>query len=274
MDLSPAGLGLNARPLIESTHLDGGGDYSPDGKRIVFVSTRSGDLEAWIAAIDGSHLRQLTHLGGVFHTRFSPDGRHIAFTRAESKDYHLYVADVDTGAVRRITNNAWADVDPHWSSDGAWIYFDSGRTGRQEVWKVGASGGEPVQITHNGGLNAFESADGKYLYFAREETGVGYVWRKSLTSGAEERLFPAIVMGGSMAMGTRRLYFVRNPNTYGYGQSIYAYELASGHIVKVAEAPVFYLSVLPDESRLLFGHGAMPGADLMLVEGLPKSRLF
>ena len=277
MDLSPSGPGLNARPLIESTHLDGGGDYARDGKHIVFVSTRSGDFEAWIAAADGSHLRQITHAGGVLATRFSPDGRHIVFNRADNKNYHLFVADVETGTMRCLMDHPRSDFDPHWSSNGDWIYFDSDRTGRQEIWKIRASGGEPIQVTHKGGFNAFESLDGKSLYFGRTEAGVGYVWRMSLPAGTEERLFPALVSGGgSLAMGARRLYFVRSANTYGYGQAVYAYELASGNIGKVLDvgAAVFYMSVSPDESRLLFGRGSISGADLMLVEGLPKSRPF
>jgi len=273
MDLSPDGEGLNARPLIVSTHLDGGGDYARDGKHIVFVSTRSGDFEAWIAATDGSHLRQITHAGGVLATRFSPDGAHIVFNRAESKNYHLFVTDVETGTMRRITDHPWSDVNAHWSSDGAWIYFNSDRTGRHEVWKIRASGGEPIQITRNGGVNPFESLDGRYLYFGKEESGVGYVWRMPVAGGTEERLFPALVNeGGSLAMGSRRMYFVRGPNTYGFGEAVYSYDLASGRIGKVAVvgAAVFYMSPSPDESRLLFGRGSISGADLMLVEGLRK----
>ncbi len=274
MDLRPDGTGLNARPFIVSTHLDGGGDYARDGKHIVFVSTRTGDFEAWIAATDGSHLRQVTHTGGVLATRFSPDGVHILFNRSENKSYHLFVADVETGSTRRITpDHPWSDVNGHWSSDGAWIYFDSDRTGRQEVWKIATAGGEPTQITRNGGVNPFESPDGKYLYYGRDESGVGYVWRMPLVGGTEERLFPALVNNSaSLAMGSRRMYFVRGPNTYGFGEAIYSYDLASGHICKVAEvgASVFYMSPSPDESQLLFGRGSTAGADLMLVEGLHK----
>src|SRR5262249_30619421 len=46
--------------LIASTNLDQGPQYSPDGKRIVFESTRSGSYEIWMCDSDGTNLVQLS----------------------------------------------------------------------------------------------------------------------------------------------------------------------------------------------------------------------
>jgi Tol biopolymer transport system component len=51
-----------------------------------------------------------------------------------------------------------------WSRDGNWVYFVSARSGGSEVWKAPAGGGEAIQVTRNGGLEAFESPDGKFDY--------------------------------------------------------------------------------------------------------------
>ena len=58
--------------------------FSPDGRRVVFVSDRSGDDNVWLANADGSGLRQLTHGREVtyFSPEWTPDGQYIAVSRA------------------------------------------------------------------------------------------------------------------------------------------------------------------------------------------------
>src|SRR5689334_831267 len=104
MDLSAQGQGQHIRPFIESTYLDGSADYAHDGKHIVFISTRSGRHDVWIAAADGSHLRQVTHGGGMDNPRLSPDGTHVVSDLENGENYHLCVTDVETGTVRTLTD--------------------------------------------------------------------------------------------------------------------------------------------------------------------------
>jgi Tol biopolymer transport system component/DNA-binding winged helix-turn-helix (wHTH) protein len=277
MDLSPEGRGLNPRRLITSSFWDTGPGYSRDGRRLVFQSLRSGAPEAWLALADGSGVRQITRFGKVGDSFWSPDGTRIIFDSGAGGHENLYVAEVETGKVHRITNSASFDGRGRWSSDGRWIYFDSDRTGRSEIWRMPDGGGQPIQITSNGGTNPFESQDGKYLYYGKEsggETGgMSYVWRMAVAGGPEERLFPSLVSYASLAMGTRHMYFVRNPHQYpGYGTAIYSYELATGFIRKVAEPgpDIVMLSPSPDERRLVFGAHEGMKADLLLVDDLPK----
>jgi Tol biopolymer transport system component len=56
--------------------------WSPDGKKIVFMSDRDGDIEIYVVNADGTHLKRLTHAPGRdAHPAFSRDGRKIAFRR-------------------------------------------------------------------------------------------------------------------------------------------------------------------------------------------------
>jgi Tol biopolymer transport system component len=50
-----------------------------------------------------------------------------------------------------LTDDAGTDAIPSFSRDGAWIYFSSTRTGRPEIWKIPAEGGQLIQVTTNGG---------------------------------------------------------------------------------------------------------------------------
>ena len=59
------------------------------------------------------------------------------------------------------------DGNPSWSRDERWIYFDSARTGEQQVWKIPANGGEAIQLTQDGGFAPLESPDGKFLHYVK-----------------------------------------------------------------------------------------------------------
>ncbi len=273
MDLSPEGEGLHPRRLIASSFWDTGPAYSPDGSRIVFQSTRSGTSEAWLALADGSGVRQITHWGKLGDSFWSPDGKRIMFNSGDGGHENLYVAEVETGKIHRITNSPSVDSRGRWSHDGRWIYFDSDRTGRSEIWKMPDGGGRAIQVTANGGTNPLESPDGKYVYYGKESGGSSYVWRIPVAGGPESRLFPSLVTYASLAMGSRHLYFVRNAHQYpGYGTAIYSYDLASGFICKVAEPgpDIVMLSPSPDERRLVFGAHEGVRSDLLLVDDLPK----
>jgi Tol biopolymer transport system component len=68
-------------PIVRSTLHEEGADYSPDGKRIVFSSNRSGAREIWVADITGENALALTQFGGPVpgSARWSPDGRDVVF---------------------------------------------------------------------------------------------------------------------------------------------------------------------------------------------------
>src|SRR5581483_5454527 len=77
-------------------------------------------------------------------------------------------------------------VRPSWSRDGRWIYFGSNQSGHSQIWKESSSGGKAIQITRNGGEEAFESPDGKFLYYS--ERGEKGIWRVSVEGGSEQRV--------------------------------------------------------------------------------------
>ncbi len=183
--------------LIASTGANAAPQFSPDGKRITFESTRSESREIWVCDSDGSNPRRLTFFDGpeARRPRWSPDGREIAF-EASAGGHHsaVDVVSAEGGRPRRLITDAPDERAPSWSRDGKWIYFSSDRTGHSQVWKVPPRGGRAVQVTKNGGLEAFESPDGKALYYFNYSNARG-LWKVPAEGGEETPVLEKLKQG-------------------------------------------------------------------------------
>ncbi|HJQ23482.1 MAG TPA: protein kinase [Blastocatellia bacterium] len=179
---SPGGRAGPPTKMISSTQWEVGPAYSPDGKRIVFASDRTGSWELWVCNSDGSDPLQLTN-SFAGSPRWSPDGRQIAFDARPEDNYDIYVISAEGGSPRRLTTEPSEDVVPSWSRDGRWIYFSSNRGGSMEIWKMPVEGGAAVQVTRQGGFEGSESPDGRFLYYAKRNAPG--LWKIS-TEGGEE----------------------------------------------------------------------------------------
>ena len=140
---------------------------SPDGRRLVFGSVRSGaPEEIWVAEADGSNPQQLTHGPGRAQgsPSWSPDGRRIVFDSfADDSHFHIWMIDADGGPPRRLTTQAGDEHVPTWSRDGRWIYFSSEQgAAARDLWRVSADGKTSERLIRGAsGPFACESNDGK-----------------------------------------------------------------------------------------------------------------
>jgi Tol biopolymer transport system component/DNA-binding winged helix-turn-helix (wHTH) protein len=142
---------VQAEPFISSTREDEIPKYSPDGKEIAFLSTRSGEYEIWISKADGTKPIQLTFTGGAADgiLNWSPDGQSIVFQARLEGNSDLFVVSVAGGAPKRLTKDISDNTSPSYSRDGRWIYFASTRSGRTEIWKMPAAGGDASAAYHD-----------------------------------------------------------------------------------------------------------------------------
>ena len=194
--------------LIWSTRFESGPQFSPDGSKIAFESTRTGVYEVWMCRKDGGGLIQLTHFNSHTGTpRWSPDGQQIAFDSRAGGNADIYVIDSEGGPPRRLTSEPSGEVVASWSRDGRWLYFASDRTGDWEVWK--AAGGPAVQVTRHGGFAAFESPDGIFLYYAKGLAVPG-LWRIPTDGGEETEVISALEAGywGYWAVVENGIYYL------------------------------------------------------------------
>ena len=169
--------------------------FSPDGRRVVFTSTRSGPWELWVSDPDGGNAQQLTSMdatntGGP---NWSPDGRWIVFGSDQPGQFDLFVIAATGGKPRRLTSHPAFEQCATFSRDGKWIYFTSNRTGQFQMWKMPASGGDAVQITRNGGWWGAEAPDGAHFYYIDIPMTPKPVWRAPAAGGPPERVLDGVV---------------------------------------------------------------------------------
>jgi hypothetical protein len=125
-------------------------DWSPDGSKIAFVSTRDGltDTELYVMNVDGSNPVRLTDDGlddGM--PDWSPDGQRIAFTKSQGAGIHIINRD-GTNLVSIVTFSAW----PAWSPDGsklAFIQNDASNNFRGAVFISNTDGTNKIKVTNN-----------------------------------------------------------------------------------------------------------------------------
>ena len=260
--------------VISSTQYDSSPQYSPDGSRIAFRSTRSGSNEIWVSDADGRTPVQLTRFGGPLTgcPRWSPDGMRLAFDTRPEGQADIYVTGSYGGPPRRMTTSPAEDVVPSWSRDGAWIYFASNRTGAWEVWRVASAGGTEEQVTRLGGFAAFPSVDGNYLYYAKGRSEPG-LWRKRLPNGPEEAVLEQLKPGywGYWAVSEDGIYFADEPGTPAT-RGIYFCDFATRSIRQVLKIEKMLavtdsgLALSPDRRHLLYTQVDQSGSDILMLD--------
>jgi Tol biopolymer transport system component len=192
--------GTDLRQLTTEDGYDAEATFSPAGDRVVFTSTRDGDLDLYSMAPDGSDVRRLTdrpgYDGGAF---FSPDGSQIIWRAhypepgPELDDYmrllgdglirpgelEIYVMDADGSNQRQVTDLGAANFAPYWHPSGEKILFSSNLddpSGRDfEIFMIDLDGTGLTRITHAEGFDGFPvfSPDGRHLVFASNRNNGG-----------------------------------------------------------------------------------------------------
>jgi DNA-binding winged helix-turn-helix (wHTH) protein len=225
-----------------------GAQPSPDGKKIAFMSDRSGRMEIWTMNPDGSSPEKLTDQGNCGSPRWSPDSQWIAFDAIVDGTTEVFVVAAGGGPARTVVFDGWENLVPSWSNDGKWIYFASHRSGDDQVWKVPLGGGPAVQVTQQGGFATAESFDGQTLYYAKTRFENPEIWKVPAGGGTERRVSPLLhpKMWANWALTENGILFLNDENDPGATLEFYDFATSGVHPVSELEKPSFWLSASKD----------------------------
>jgi TolB protein len=197
--------GSNTRPLFPKevgpgklTGYNAEATVSPDGKRIIFTSTKDGDLDLYSMSVDGADVKRLTsrvgYDGGAF---FSPDSKKIVWRAGYPKDeaeaaefkrllkqhlvrpsrMEIWVANADGTDPKQVTNNGAANFAPFFTPDGKRIIFasnqDDPRRRTFEIYLINPDGTGQERVTYGQQFDSFPmfSPDGKRLAWSSNRNG-------------------------------------------------------------------------------------------------------
>lgn len=170
---------------------------SPDGRTLLFQSTRSGRQAIWTANANGSQARLLFDGGdageGPAGPVWSPDGRKVAFAMrprnaTDANESEIYVMRPDGSDVRRLTSTSGDDSHPHWSADGRRIFFNSARAtpdlraewSRQwiDIYSMAADGSDVRRHTDCREVCTYPvpSPDGRFVAHRRVTPTLALTW--------------------------------------------------------------------------------------------------
>ena len=218
--------------------------WSPDGKRIAFISAREEKPQLFIMSPFGGEPERLTeNKGGIRAIAWSPDGKSIAVVadqeptaddekRIKEKDdaivvdtnykfTRLWVLDLATKKARLLATGDMVVADPQWSPDGTTIAFTTNPTPKaddgslSDIWLVSVAAGAPRKLLENAGPDQSPrwSPDGTQIAYV---TSTGSDVRQSrlaviaATGGTPRMVAPAFVYQPSApawAPDGRTLYF-------------------------------------------------------------------
>ena len=171
--------GFNPQTLVRSREPLLSPAWSPDGKRIAYVSFQKGSSAVYIVELAtgiGATEPVSSSKGINGAPAFSPDGGKLALTLSKSGNPELYVMDIATRSLRQITNHYGIDTEAVWTPDGQNLLFTSDRGGKPQIYQVSAAGGEAKRVSFSGEYNARAtvSFDGKKIAMAQ---GSGNIYR-------------------------------------------------------------------------------------------------
>jgi Tol biopolymer transport system component len=186
--------------LTDHAGYDAEATLSPDGKKIIFTSTRDGDIDLYIMDLKSGKTNRITNeLGYDGGAWFSPDGKKIIWrasrpkTEAEIKEYkellsenlvaptnmEVFIANVDGSNVKQVTKFGQANWAPAYMPDSKRIIFASNHEYKRgfpfNLYTINEDGSELTKISRDKGFDAFPmfSPDGKKIVFCSNRNNGG-----------------------------------------------------------------------------------------------------
>lgn len=192
--------GKIVKQLTNSPFYDAEATLSPDGNKMIYTSTKDGDIELYIMDLKTGDEKRITHtLGYDGGAWFSPDGKKIVWrasrpkTEADIKEYkdllaenlvaptnmEVWIADADGNHAKQVTHYGQANWAPTYMPDSKRIIFASNHEYKRgfpfNMYTINEDGTNLQKISRDSGFDAFPmfSPNGKKLVFSSNRNNGG-----------------------------------------------------------------------------------------------------
>ena len=159
--------------------------WSPDGTKLAFSGSRTGESEIYVVDSSGGNPKRLTAGKGpdVSPTWNRKTGAQLAFVSGRTGLPQIYTMEADGTNVQRMTDQGYA-VSPTWSPNGQFLAFSwmrkygPGMPGANDLYLMDIASKQWVQLSHDGGRNDFPSwsPDGRHIVFQSSRSGSEQIW--------------------------------------------------------------------------------------------------
>lgn len=166
--------GFNEKTIISSFEPLMSPAWSPDGKKIAYVSFENKRSAIYIQTLaTGQRSKVSSHKGINGAPAFSPDGKQLALTLSKDGSPDIYILHLQHGTLKKVTKSYAIDTEATWSPDGNSIVYTSDRGGKPQLYIIPSQGGSPKRLSFEGDYNARGrfSADGKSIAMVHANRG-------------------------------------------------------------------------------------------------------
>jgi TolB protein len=202
--------GYNERLVLRSKQPLMSPAWSPDGRKLAYVSFQNNQAEIFLMDIYTGKREKLTsfprHNGAP---RFSPDGKTLSIVLSKTGSLHVYTLDLATRKLRQITRGRSNNTEPFWYPDGESLIFTSDRGGKPQIYRVNLVDGKTSRLTWQGSQNLGGqiTPDGRFMIMVHRSNSGFNLAKQDLETGAVQVLTktlldesPSIAPNGGMVI--------------------------------------------------------------------------
>ncbi|SFM73144.1 Tol-Pal system beta propeller repeat protein TolB [Marinobacter pelagius] len=162
--------------------------WSPDGKRLAYVSFETGKPAIYIHELSSGQRTKVADFKGLNSApAWSEDGRSLLMTLSKDGNAEIYRMELASRQLTKLTNHWAIDTEATYDHSGDGIFFTSDRSGGPQIYHMKSPGAEPRRITFGSRYNARPRPDntGDYVYYVHQRNSAFHIARTNLNNGEE-----------------------------------------------------------------------------------------